>query len=326
MERIAGCRLVQPEAVAERRGAVRRRLRPQRDQRHQLHRHRPQQRHAYFYVVSAVNAGGESPDSLERSATPQLPPPPNAPSNLVATAGSAQVSLSWTASSGATSYTVKRGLTTGGPYTNFVQSGITGTSYTNTGAVNGTTYYYVVTASSANGESGPSNERSATPAAPSAPISSLVVRDTATSNPPAGTDGIANSTQWSIQSNFAVNVTAFGDRTVKVTSVPAAAAVLNGKAWIRTAADSKNYTGTPLATFTVGGTFVYLAIDNRHNTGARPTWLDASYVDQGYDIAVTEGTTARPYSVYRKPVTAGSTVTLPTIASTTAPCYLVVVQ
>jgi hypothetical protein len=153
------------------------------------------------------------------------------------------------------------------------------------------------------------------------------VNDTATTNPPAGTDGIANSLQWSIQTNFQNNVVAFGDRTVKVTSVPTAANVLLGKAWIRTAADSKNYAGTPLATFTTGGSSVYLAVDNRYNgTGTRPTWLDATYVDQGYDITITEGTTARPYSVYRKTVMVGSTVILPTINATTAPCYIVIVQ
>jgi hypothetical protein len=125
--------------------------------------------------------------------------------------------------------------------------------------------------------------------------------------------------------NFQANLTAFGDRTFKVTGVPAGS-VLLGKAWIRPAADSKNYTGTPLATFTAGGSFVYLAVENRHNTGARPAWLDASYVDQGFDITVSEGTTARPYSVYRRPVAAGSTVALPRIGATTAPCYLVIVQ
>lgn len=156
-------------------------------------------------------------------------------------------------------------------------------------------------------------------------IANLVVNDTATSNPPAGADGIANSAQWSIQSNFQVGVTAFGDRSYKVTGAPAGS-VLLGKAWIRPAADSKHYTGTPLATFTAGGSFVYLAVDNRHNTGARPPWLDASFVDQGFDITVTEGTTARAYSVYRKPVTAGSTVALPRIASPGAPCYLVFAQ
>jgi glucose/arabinose dehydrogenase len=281
----------------------------------------------YFYVVSASNAVGEGANSAEKSATPQLPPPPAAPTGLTATAGNAQVVLAWTASSGATSYTVKRSLTAGGPYTDFVQANVTAVTFTNTGLANGTTYFYVVSASSVNGESASSAEKSATPALPSTPISNLVVRDTATTNPPAGTDGIANSAQWSIQTNFANNVVAFGDRTVKVTTVPTAANGLLGKSWIRTAADSKNYAGTPLATFTVGGTFVFLAIDNRHNgTGTKPAWLDATWIDQGYDLTITEGTTARPYSVYRKPVTAGSSVTLPTINSTTAPCYIVIVQ
>ena len=71
--------------------------------------------------------------------------------------------------SGATSYTVKRSLTTGGPYTDFTQSGITGTSYIDTGLTNGTTYYYVVTASNASGESGNSNQASATPQPPPPP-------------------------------------------------------------------------------------------------------------------------------------------------------------
>ncbi|MCA1607668.1 MAG: hypothetical protein LC775_19875, partial [Acidobacteria bacterium] len=42
--------------------------------------------------------------------------PPAAPTGLTATAGNAQVALSWTASSGATSYNVKRSTTSGGPY------------------------------------------------------------------------------------------------------------------------------------------------------------------------------------------------------------------
>ena len=37
---------------------------------------------------------------------------PAAPTNLVATAGNASVTLSWSASAGATSYTVKNGTTT----------------------------------------------------------------------------------------------------------------------------------------------------------------------------------------------------------------------
>jgi len=83
---------------------------------------------------------------------------------VTATAGNAQVALAWTAVSGATSYNVKRSLTTGGPYSN-VQTGVTATSFTNTGLTNGTQYFYVVTALNASGESAISNQASATPSA-----------------------------------------------------------------------------------------------------------------------------------------------------------------
>ena len=57
--------------------------------------------------------------------------------------------LNWTASSGATSYTVKRSTTQGTGYANLqTQAGI---SYTDTTALNGTRYYYVVTAANGAG-------------------------------------------------------------------------------------------------------------------------------------------------------------------------------
>ncbi|MEA2328231.1 MAG: endonuclease mitochondrial, partial [Thermoanaerobaculia bacterium] len=114
----------------------------------------------YFYVVSAVGAGGEGPNSSEASATPQAAPA--APTGLTATPGNSHVALSWTASPGAATYTVMRGTAAGGPYaTTF--PGLVTTSYDDTTAVNGTTYYYVVTATNGFGTSGNSNEASATP-------------------------------------------------------------------------------------------------------------------------------------------------------------------
>src|SRR5262245_27623289 len=53
--------------------------------------------------------------------------PPLAPAGLSATPGNGQVTLSWNASSGATSYNVKRATTNGGPYTT-IASGVTSTN------------------------------------------------------------------------------------------------------------------------------------------------------------------------------------------------------
>lgn len=74
------------------------------------------------------------------------------PFGVVATAGNGSVALAWQAATSATSYKVKRSLTSGGPYTT-IAPGITGTTYSDTTAINGATYYYVVSGVDATGES-----------------------------------------------------------------------------------------------------------------------------------------------------------------------------
>jgi fibronectin type 3 domain-containing protein len=123
---------------------------------------------AYYYVVSSLSAAGESANSAQASATPQAPAvPPAAPTNLTATPGNAVVTLTWTASTGATGYNVKRATTNGGPYTQLAAA--TSNGYTDSSVTNGTAYYYVVSSLSAAGESANSAQASATPQAPAVP-------------------------------------------------------------------------------------------------------------------------------------------------------------
>jgi beta-galactosidase len=92
------------------------------------------------------------------------PTGPSAPTNLAATPGNGKVTLSWTGVSGATSYNIYRGTSSGGEA--LLLGGVSATTYSDTSVANGTTYYYKVSAVNANGESGYSNEASALPALP----------------------------------------------------------------------------------------------------------------------------------------------------------------
>jgi fibronectin type 3 domain-containing protein len=119
----------------------------------------------YFYKVKAANSAGLSGFSGEVSATPHASvSPPPAPTGLSASAGDGQVSLSWNASSGATSYEIFRGTSSGGE--TLVASNVTTTSFLDTGLTDGVKYYYEVKAVNSAGTSGFSNEASATPQVP----------------------------------------------------------------------------------------------------------------------------------------------------------------
>ncbi len=116
----------------------------------------------YYYVVSAVNPAWISPDSSPANATASLTIPA-APTGLAATPGNGQITLSWNASPGATSYNVKRSTSSGSGHAT-IANWLT-TYYTDDSLTNGITYYYVVSAQNTLGESGNSAQASAKPAA-----------------------------------------------------------------------------------------------------------------------------------------------------------------
>ena len=128
----------------------------------------------YRYTVRAVVRAGddsteESGDSNEVSALPL--PLPAAPTNLTATPGNAQVTLSWDAVTGATEYRIYRAATANGDLIRVVTDPavITAETYIETGLTNGTTYRYVVRTVSSNEESANSDEASTTPIPPPTP-------------------------------------------------------------------------------------------------------------------------------------------------------------
>lgn len=112
----------------------------------------------YYYLVSAVDAIGNQIDSPElRIVTPTAP---DAPAGLTAMpVASGQNNLAWTASLQATNYLVKRATVSGGPYAIIATNAAT--SFADTSIIGGVTYYYVVAALGATGESTNSPEASA---------------------------------------------------------------------------------------------------------------------------------------------------------------------
>ena len=106
----------------------------------------------HYYKVVAMNAGGVAGN---------LGTPPAAPADLTATAGGNQVALSWRTSSGATGYNIKRATVSGGPYTTIASPATT--NFTDLTTLNGTVYFFVVSAVNTGSESVDSAEVSATP-------------------------------------------------------------------------------------------------------------------------------------------------------------------
>ena len=122
-------------------------------------------------------------------------------------------------------------------------------------------------------------------------IKSLIVNDS------------ENASDWSVQSGLKVGDKVYGDRDITVSDMPAE---LTGAEVIRTACDSKMYTGQ-LASFTAGEDIaVYAAVDSRVNS--RLDWLK-SWTDTG--AAVTTSNNVQ-LELFRKTAKSGESVELGT--------------
>lgn len=129
--------------------------------------------------------------------------PPAAPTGLVATPGDSMVGLDWADNTepDLESYTVYRSTTSGSGYA-VIASGLTASGYTDDTSVNGTTYYYIVTATdNLSNESASSSEVSATPMVDSTTYAGWAVgQPFAPGEGGPGfdveSDGLANAFEW----------------------------------------------------------------------------------------------------------------------------------
>ena len=215
----------------------------------------------YYYVISGVNANGEGANSAEAFATPI--PPPTAPTGLTATPSGTQVSnlqvaLTWNVSATATSYNLKRS-TSSGTETTIIS--LSGTSYTDTNVVNGTLYYYVVSALNLSGEGANSTEASARPiVAPPAPTGLT---------PTVGLNQLGLS--WAA----ATGATTYN---VKRSTTAGAEATI-------TSVTGTTYTDTNGAS----GTNYYYVVSGVNSVGQGPNSTEVSAVPDSWDIAIDSG-------------------------------------
>src|SRR5205823_11274354 len=101
------------------------------------------------------------------------------PDGLIANPGQTGINLTWNVLSGAGSYNILRSTNNGSGYTILIR-GVTETNFTDSTAVAGTTYFYVVSAVDANG--GATTGQNSNQAAITAPPPALTILYTGTNS------------------------------------------------------------------------------------------------------------------------------------------------
>ena len=110
-------------------------------------------------AVSAVNNSALNTSTIDNVSLTGFGSPVT-PTGLAASQLLGGINLQWNATNLTTSYAIKRATVSGGPYTTIATSPVN--SFTDLSVANRTTYYYVVSALNALGESGNSGQASAT--------------------------------------------------------------------------------------------------------------------------------------------------------------------
>jgi PKD repeat protein len=267
---------------------------------------------ATLKVTDSASPAASASSTVTVTASPIAATVPDAPTGLTATAGSGQVSLSWTPPSNTggeniNSYKVYRS-TSSGTETLLSSGGCGGlgavTSCTDTGLTAGTTYYYKVSAVNGVGEGAQGNEASATPTGSGCPAQQLLGNpgfETGTASPWAASSGVVanNSAEPPHSGSWDTWLNGYGtthtDTLSQSITLPTGCTNYNASFWLHvdtaetsttTAYDTLkvqvlNSSGTVLSTL-----HTYSNLD--HNTGyAQHSFSLAPYAGQNVTLKFT---------------------------------------
>lgn len=218
----------------------------------------------YYYVVTASDASAQSANSNESSIAVVIP----APTDLTRIQGDGSINLDWADSTSPifASYSVYRSEISGGSYTS-IATGLTTSAYTDNTVINGTTYYYVVTA-----------------------LDNVIIAESVNSSQVSGTpyEAISGSTLYGhLDGSLSASVTA--DGTTNIVSAWADQTV--------NAFDASTGVGTVFYSGFASSQSGLSGLDMGFTTGAAPkstlTWFSAAQQDQWLDFS--SGAGALPY-------------------------------
>jgi fibronectin type 3 domain-containing protein/subtilisin-like proprotein convertase family protein len=245
---------------------------------------------SYAYVVRGTcDAGGTTESANSNCLTGTRTAVPAAPAGVTAAGSCTDVSVSWTASAGATSYNVLRGTACGTALNTFTN--VT-SPYSDTTAVAGTTYQYWVVAVNACGTSANSacatGTRTAVPAAPAAPTFTAVSCTTLTVNWTA----VPGATSYDVYRKAGANCAG----AVKINGAPVVATSYDDTGLTATTQYSYNIVATNACGSSANGTCASVT-----TTGvpAAPTGVTAAGSCTGVSVSWTASTGSTSYNVLR---------------------------